>query len=97
MKLSSSIKFDLLMLPILFIFFYDLPIASGSISGKKLRIRRSVLAHQVISILHTYWMRTPAVTGVAAGSARVVVEKKMKNICIISESSLIDDESFIFY
>ena len=35
-------------------------------------------------------------TGVAAGSARVVIEK-MKNIGIISESNLIDDENFIFY
>ena len=35
-------------------------------------------------------------TGVAAGSARLIVKKK-KNIGIISESSLIDAESFIFY
>ena len=34
--------------------------------------------------------------GNAAGSATVVVEK-MKNIGIISESNLIDDENFIFY
>ena len=63
MKLWSSIKFDSLILPILFVFLYDLPIASGSISGPKIahpaictgasgdlywRIRRSVLAHPAI-------------------------------------------------
>ena len=101
MKLSSSIKFDSLMLPIYFVFFYDLHIASGSISGPKIahpaictgasgdlywRIRRSVLAHPVICtggyagrsfILTGYAHRNfPAMTGVAAGSARVVIEKK---------------------
>ena len=104
MKLSSSIKFDLLILPILFVFFYDLPIASGSISGPKIahpaictgasgdlywRIRRSVLAHPVICTGASgdlyWWILTgcahrsfPAMTGVASGSARVVVEKNEK-------------------
>ena len=83
MKLSSSIKFDSLILPILFVFFYDLPRASGSISGPK-------IAHPAIctgasgdlywsdmqgdpSVFTGYAHRSfPVITGVAAASATVV-------------------------
>ena len=59
MKFSSSFRFDSLIMPIFFIFFYDNHSASGSISGPEIghpaictgtsgdlywRIRRSVLA-----------------------------------------------------
>ena len=48
MKLSSLIKFDLLIFPIFLVFFYNIPIASGSILARKLCIRRSVVAHPAI-------------------------------------------------
>ena len=41
MKFSSSIRFDSLIMPIFFIFFYDHRSASGSISGPE-------IAHSVI-------------------------------------------------
>ena len=63
MKLWSSIRFALLILPIILFFFYDPPSSSGSVSGPEIahpaictgasgdlywRIRRSVLTHPVI-------------------------------------------------
>ena len=96
MKLLSSFKFDSLMLPILLYFFYDLPIASGSISGPKIehpaictgtsgdlywRIRRSVLVRYTgrsFILTGCAYRSFPAVTGVAARSARVIVEKNKK-------------------